>query len=214
MRTLGVALALLLVIAADASAAVRELRVRVGGELRTYWLFEPSAAPRQTVVMFHGGSSSGAGQASLSGFDALPDDLARRGLPARRVAVAGFSDGGFFAYRLACQRTSRLSAVVAVATTMIFRPCRPSRPVRVTSIWMEADRRVPVEGRGFLPGAADVSRFWRRANGCRLLTRGQTPLWTAERGRQCTAPYASLVIRGAGHGWPPVATELATAAFP
>jgi polyhydroxybutyrate depolymerase len=257
MRALGLALTVLLVLAAGASAEVRELRVRVGGELRTYRLFEPSAAPRQTVVMFHGGGSSGEGQASISGFDAVaererwavayPDgmgghwnsgpccagrsqrrddvrffdallgDLARRGLPARRVAIAGFSDGGFFAYRLACQRTRRLRAVAAVATTMMFRPCRPSGPLRVTSVWMELDRLVPPAGRDFagirLPGAQALSRFWRRTNRCALLTRGQTPMWTVDRGRRCAAGYAAYIVAGAGHGWPPVATDLVTAAL-
>ena len=144
-------------------------------------------------------------------FDALLRDLARRGLPARRVTVAGFSDGGFFAYRLACQRTGRLSAVVAVATTMVFRPCRPSRPVPVTAISMEHDRVLPrAAAYGAAPAAA-VSRFWRRANGCRHVSRGETAAWRVQRGRRCDAAFASYVVKGEGHGWPSVATQLAIA---
>jgi polyhydroxybutyrate depolymerase len=254
VRSLGLALALLLVIAADASAAVRELRVRVGGELRTYRLFTPSAAPRQTVLMFHGGRMNGAEMAAYTGFDAVaererwavayPDgigghwnsgpccrrsssqrrddvrffdalrrDLERRGLPAERVGVTGFSEGAFFSYRLACQRARRVRAVAPVAGTMVFGPCHASRPVPLISVWMERDNLVPVAGRGGFPGAAAVSRYWRATDRCRLVSHGLAPDWTVERGRRCAAPYASFVLRGAGHGWPSLATGLVVEAM-
>ena len=249
MRSLGLALALVLVLAADASGAVRDLRVRVGGELRSYRLFEPSAPPRQTVLMFHGGRMTGAEMADYTGFDAVAErerwavaypngvaghwnsgaccrstsaqrrddvrffdalrrDLVRRGLPAGRVAVTGFSEGAFFSYRLACQRARRVRAVAAVAGTMVFGPCHASRPVPLTSVWMQRDNLVPVAGRPGFPSAAAVSRFWRNRNRCRLRSRGVTPNWSVERGRRCSAPYTSFVMRGAGHGWPSLATGL------
>jgi polyhydroxybutyrate depolymerase len=255
-RAVGVAtaLVLVLVVAADASATVRELRVRVGGELRTYRLFTPSTAPRQTVLMFHGGRMSGAEMAAYTGFDAVaerarwavayPDgvgghwnsgpccrrsssqrrddvrlfdalrrDLERRGLPAGQVGVTGFSEGAFFSYRLACERARRLRAVAAVAGTMVFRPCHASRPVPLISVWMERDHLVPVAGRPWFPSAAAVSRYWRATNRCRLVSHGLAPGWTVERGRRCAAPYASFVLRGAGHGWPSLATGLVVEAM-
>jgi poly(3-hydroxybutyrate) depolymerase len=75
---------------------------------------------------------------------------------------------------------------------------------------MEEDRTLPLSGRGVpFVSVAAVSRFWRRANGCRAVSRGETAAWRVERGRRCDAPYASYVVKGAGHGWPAVATELA-----
>jgi poly(3-hydroxybutyrate) depolymerase len=125
---------------------------------------------------------------------------------ARRIAVTGFSDGGFFALRLACQRAERLDAVAIVAATMVYRPCRPKARLRVTAVWNENDRRVPIRGRVVwftLPGADAVSRFWRRANGCRLVARRETPSLRTERASRCRGRggYLEYVVRDRGHEW-------------
>jgi polyhydroxybutyrate depolymerase len=89
-----------------------------------------------------------------------------------RVFLAGHSNGGFMAYRLACERADVFAAVVALAGTMIddLDACRPSEPVDVVHVHPTADEVIRYEGGEFLGGpypsaAATVDR-WAELNGC------------------------------------------------
>jgi polyhydroxybutyrate depolymerase len=143
-------------------------------------------------------------------FDEIRRDLTRRRLPSDRVGLVGFSEGGFLAYRLACVRAGVVARLGIVASTMVFRPCRPARGVDVVTVWNALDTRVPLAGRNsYGPGLrlasqAEVSRFWRRENRCRQLSWSAARAVTVYRGRRCAerAGYAAYVVRGTSHGWP------------
>jgi polyhydroxybutyrate depolymerase len=154
-----------------------------------------------------GGCCAATDQDDVAFFDTLRARL-QRGVARRRVDVVGFSEGGFMAFRLACRRTRWLSSVVVVASTMFHRPCEPPRDLRVAAIWDERDWRVPLAGRRFgdlrFRSAAALSRFWRRANGCRSVYRRAGPGVRTEVAGDCSGRggYTAHVLLGLGHGWP------------
>ena len=92
--------------------------------------------------------------------------------PVRRFAV-GFSQGGFFVHRLACQMADRFQAVVEVAATMaepLAERCAPARPVSHLTVLSKRDGAIPWEGveQGALStlGAEETAAFWGSLNQC------------------------------------------------
>ena len=90
-----------------------------------------------------------------------------------RVYVAGLSNGGFMAHRLACERADLVSAVVAVAGTTAADPptCAPSEGVDVLQVHGTADGVIRYEGGALLPGrpyasAPDTVAAWREREHC------------------------------------------------
>ncbi len=77
---------------------------------------------------------------------------------ARRTFAAGFSNGAFLAYRLACQQSGRFLGVASVGGTEVLRRCRPDRPVSVLHIHGRDDRTVRfaggILGRPWIPAAS------------------------------------------------------------
>jgi polyhydroxybutyrate depolymerase len=63
-----------------------------------------------------------------------------------RVFVAGVSNGAMMAYRFACERADRVTAVGSVAGSVVVDPCQPSRPVSVIELHGTADPLVPYNG--------------------------------------------------------------------
>ena len=90
----------------------------------------------------------------------------------RRVYVIGHSNGGFMAYRLACEHPSAVTAIVsfAGAPPNDSAQCTPARPVNVLHIHGTADSTIRWEGganagRSY-PSVAATLDLWRRLNGC------------------------------------------------
>jgi polyhydroxybutyrate depolymerase len=86
-----------------------------------------------------------------------------------RIFVTGVSGGAAMAYRLACQLSSRISAIASVAGWMwLDDECRPARPVSILEMHGTDDSAVPYEGGGNLqtsPIVAIVQR-WTMLDGC------------------------------------------------
>ncbi|MGE5280019.1 MAG: alpha/beta hydrolase family esterase [Deltaproteobacteria bacterium] len=70
---------------------------------------------------------------------------ARYPVDPNRVYVAGISNGGMLAYRLACEWSEGIAAIAVVAGALDT-PCLPRAPVSVIAFHGTADRRVPYEG--------------------------------------------------------------------
>jgi polyhydroxybutyrate depolymerase len=153
--------------------------------------------------------------------DDLLADLRRTyRLDRRRTYATGISNGGIFAYHLACHRARTFAAVAPVAATM-FEPCRPSARVSVIHVHGLEDRLVPFAGGNGVrdldwPPVQDGIDFWRRRDGCPAPTvrvRGTATISTS----RCAGGTAVrlITVADAGHQWPkqPVNTTAAIWSF-
>lgn len=141
-----------------------------------------------------------------------------------RVYVAGFSNGGFMAERLACSAPERYAAFVSVAAGFggMEAVCTGGEPVRLLLIHGTFDRNIPfnglvreVAGRSVrvLYSVPDTLAFWAERGGC-------DPDLKAERlPGVCRAPETEVhvftfvecakgaalklyAVGGCGHNWP------------
>ena len=88
------------------------------------------------------------------------------------VYVVGFSNGGFMAYRLACDGLDGLVAIASLAGSSFGDPdrCADARPVSVLQIHGDADQNIPYQGTleydGGYPGAEELVNRWTQRAGC------------------------------------------------
>ena len=115
--------------------------------------------------------------ASLIGVDdvafirAMIDGAVQRNrLDAARVFVAGYSNGGFMAERVACELSSRIAGGASIAATfrdaMVAR-CRPTHPMPFALFQGTADILVPYRGQLTLQGAREAFDQWGTYSDCR-----------------------------------------------
>jgi polyhydroxybutyrate depolymerase len=81
--------------------------------------------------------------------DAVIDDMsARFPVDPKRIFVGGISNGGYMAYRYACDRATRVAAIVSQAGAMWSDAtrCKPSEPVAVLQVHGTADEWLPYNG--------------------------------------------------------------------
>ena len=129
---------------------------------------------------------------------ALVDDLVPRyRLNARRVFVAGMSNGGAMTYRLACSLSGRIAAIAPVEA---WNPgCVPAQPVSVVAVHGLADHEVPISAAeqavtamrvlDHCPAVAHI-----RSNGGVIRT-----TWSPCVGGTLVEMYS---VAGSGHEWP------------
>lgn len=103
--------------------------------------------------------------------EGLVDDVAAAWpIDRKRIYVLGHSNGGFMAYRLACEMGDIAGiAVLAAADPLPDGECRPPQPLSVLHLHGTADRKVPFAGGELLApvtGAAETVGRWARRNGC------------------------------------------------
>jgi polyhydroxybutyrate depolymerase len=105
---------------------------------------------------------------------------ARVSVDPHRIAVIGHSNGGFMAYRLACDHADVLAAIVSLAGATYTEPddCRPSGPVAVLQIHGTEDDVVewgggtltgigpPGTSLGAYPGAEVSAATWAKYDRC------------------------------------------------
>ena len=168
------------------------------------------------------GFAPGGGIDDVGFIGALIDTVAGRYRVDRgRVYVAGHSNGGVLAHRIASDLSPRIAAAAVVAgaigvragdgRTSSIEP--PRAPVPILIIHGDADDVVQYDAvalspRGSQPiPAPEAARFWARANECAVLEpqRDTTAGGRALRDRwesRCRAPVVFLTVLGGDHGWP------------
>jgi len=109
----------------------------------------------------------------LEFMDAMIADIDQRfSIDKDKIVAAGFSQGGLFATRLACERSTVFSGVVVVAATMsvpLSQTCEPERAIPITFIHGKLDLILPYFGTNdgalsLLP-AETTAQFWAQKNG-------------------------------------------------
>ncbi len=132
----------------------------------------------------------------------------------RRVFVAGMSNGGMLAYRLACELSDRIAAIAVVSATMAVTTCNPTRAVSVLHIHGTSDDNIPFGGgvgarsltKGDYRPVLSTVREWVRLDRTEEIPqvtyrKGRVTCETYDRGREGT--IVSLCrVEGGGHVWP------------
>lgn len=96
---------------------------------------------------------------------------ARTPIDRKRVYLLGYSNGGFMAYRLACEQAADFAAIAVLSAGTYDKPsqCAPAKPVSLLHIHGTADPIVAYDG-GFIlaeyPGAKASVRMWAGYDGC------------------------------------------------
>jgi polyhydroxybutyrate depolymerase len=143
----------------------------------------------------------------------IHDAVTRTGAEAKRVFVAGFSNGAAMTFRLAAERADLLAGIAPVAGYCYVPDPKPARPLPTLYVIGAADPLVPLRGgevpdpwrRRYVrrePVAATLER-WAAAIGCAPVPRAETDSGGV---RTDTYPgpvvFRSVVIDGLGHHWP------------
>jgi polyhydroxybutyrate depolymerase len=138
-------------------------------------------------------------------------------LDTRRVYVAGFSAGGYMAYRAGCELSATIAAIGVVSGSLAADSCSPSKPVPLFAIHGTDDPEVSYDEAapappGLVPTLADglppAVQFWAALNGCAALNaKGVRSVpatdvvqtnWTS-----CSSGDVDFYsIAGGTHGWP------------
>ena len=133
-----------------------------------------------------------------------------------RVFLAGHSNGGGMAMRMACDRPDLIAGISVAATkSPIAYQCRNGAPVPAIFFHGTADPVAPHDGRpeghrlGGTLSADDTLALWSRRNKCRKSGRTRTIDRRDDGTRAriiqytgCRAPLVQVLIEGHGHAWP------------
>ncbi|MBX5480487.1 MAG: esterase [Myxococcaceae bacterium] len=148
--------------------------------------------------------------------------VSSRGADPKRVFAMGFSNGGFFSQRLACERADRIVAVVTGVATLpeAEKDCKPARPIPVMLVLGSADPVVPYDGgvvASDVPGrilSGPATRdAWIAANGCdpEIVETaepdtdpedGTTVTRTESKNCPASRRVVLYTVNGGGHTWP------------
>ncbi|HTY33281.1 alpha/beta hydrolase family esterase [Mycobacterium sp.] len=142
---------------------------------------------------------------------AVADVAKNLGIDAAKVYAAGMSNGAIMSFTLACA-TGIFAAIGPVAGTQL-NACRAPHPTSVIHIHGTTDRLVPYNGgQGFSvingPSVPEVNAFWRNVDRCgapAATTSG--PVTTSTAGCAEGRSVVLVTVDGAGHEWPPFATQ-------
>ena len=149
----------------------------------------------------------------------IQSSVAKHGLNAKRVYMAGMSNGGFMTSRFACERPGLIAAGASIAATMwqgLSKACSPSRAVPMTFMLGTADSQVSysrTSAWALLSGPDTLAR-WMTIHNCdasKVTSLAMPDLdpkdktTTARlRNDSCASGGAveMYVINGGGHTWP------------
>lgn len=145
--------------------------------------------------------------------DAMLSELSAKAcVDSKRIFSTGLSNGGFFSYRLACERSQLIAAIAPVAGMEGLTPCSPRRPVPVLHFHGTADNTISYNGgsipfgSAYPPAPESVAR-WAQRNGCdgplvETYRQGDSTCRT-HTGCEPEAASATLcTVEGGGHTWP------------
>lgn len=126
----------------------------------------------------------------------------------KRIFAMGFSNGGMFVHRLACELADRIAAIGPVSGTPMVKTCTPSRPISLLHMHGTADKIVGYNGggTGTFPKVSDVIADWASRDSCTGM-----PVETYKNGNVTCNTYETCAamsevglctIEGGEHAWP------------
>jgi len=86
-----------------------------------------------------------------------------------RIYVTGYSNGGFMAYKLACQLSHRIAAIASVGgeiSTNTLADCNPLRTMPILQIHGTEDSWISINGATGLESVEETLNFWIQYNDC------------------------------------------------
>ena len=92
-------------------------------------------------------------------------------IDSKRIYSTGMSNGGYMSYKLACDLSSRIAAVVSVTGSMTNQTtdgCNPTHPTSVAQIHGLQDTVVNYDGNSFSKPIEEVMDYWVNINNCSL----------------------------------------------
>jgi polyhydroxybutyrate depolymerase len=125
-----------------------------------------------------------------------------------RVFATGLSNGGFMAHRLACELSSRIVAIGAVAGVLGVSCTHASHRVAIMHVHGTSDPLIPYDGGGVngSMSVADTIAFWTQTNHC---TAAPTTVYqngdatcVLHGGCDQNSDVELCTIDGGGHQWP------------
>lgn len=130
-----------------------------------------------------------------------------------RMYATGLSNGGFMAYRLACELSDRIAAIAPVAASMSMTTCTPQRPVPIISFHSYLDTHVPYDGgigsgpsNHYNPPQDSILNAWSAMNTCNTTndTIINTSLFLHRKWSncECETEIEQYVTQDGGHSWP------------
>jgi polyhydroxybutyrate depolymerase len=131
----------------------------------------------------------------------------------RRIYVAGFSDGGRMAYRVACELGTRVAAIGVVSGSLMDGQCAPKRPVPLIAFHGTADDEVPYADSSLSTavgrppagsaGAPPSVIFWATVDHCRSArVSTYAPHVRLTRFASCAADVVLYSVDEGEHAWP------------
>lgn len=195
-----------------------------GASVEAYLRFGSRVDADEFIYLFPDGSRDAAGNRFWNATDAccnffgstvddsaylraLLDEVARRyRVDAGRVYVFGHSNGGFMAYRMACEHADAIAAIgsLAGATYLNESRCAPSRPVHVLQVHGTSDTVIRYGGGclggGCYPGAVESVETWAAYGGCEVVGDTSAPPLDLESGIAGAETRVTSYEQGCGEG--------------
>ncbi len=142
--------------------------------------------------------------------DRLVSDFA---IDTNRIYATGISNGGFMAYRLACELSDRIAAIAPVAASMSMTSCMPQRPVPIISFHSYLDTNVPYGGgvgsgpSGHYNSPQDsILNVWSAMNVCSItndtIINNSQFMHRKWSDCDCGTEIEQYVTQDGGHSWP------------
>jgi polyhydroxybutyrate depolymerase len=146
--------------------------------------------------------------------DAMLDTLIQKyAIDTTRIYAIGMSNGGFMAYRLACELSNRIAAIAPVSASMAMTDCYPSRPVPIIHFHSFLDSNVPYKGgvgdgvsNHYNPPLDSVLNAWATMDNC--VVQNDTIMSNSEythvawSGGNCGSEIQLYITEDGGHSWP------------
>jgi len=196
--------------------AMEYTRFNQVGNTNNFMIVYPSGIPNWNSGIGDNPTSSTPDVNDVGYIEALIDNLSNSyRVDLSKIYATGFSNGGFMAYKLACQLSHRIAAVASVSgvmSTSTLENCNPSRPIPVLHIHGTKDIYVFIDGLKEWLSVEETILYWTNFNNCDISE--MTVLQDSDPTDDCTVEKYSYenctnnsnvtyykIIDG-GHTWP------------